>query len=471
MSFNQRIAGSTGLLAEVSAANELKVVLDSLFSGAAIFGENDPGTITGSRYVLSPEIDDDFRLRISEDTVVDFETFNYTAQNTGKHTYANTTMTIGWSAAGLTTNASNITTTATGVNFGTYAMYALVSPGILHTEIEAGFTNQPVGNAIIDFGLFQRGGANPYAPTDGVYFRLDSAGLKGVINNNGTETETLLSFTYTNSKIYQFIIAIHEREVKFWINDVLYLKVDTPVGQGQPFMSSAVPFSIRHAHVGGAAAGVINLVVKDYNISLSGLSFSDNMGVIGNRLFGSYQGLSGGAMGSLANFANSANPTAAVPTNTTAALGTGLGGQFWETDTLAVTTDGIIMSYQVPAGTANVQGKRLRLTGLTIDSFIQTALTGGGYNAVWSLAFGHTAVSLATAEAAATKAPRRVVIGTNAVASGATALTQLTRLEWRAIHPVYVNPGEFIAIVKKKVGAAPTAGVVAHYISLDYSWE
>ena len=28
-------------------------------------------------------------------------------------------------------------------------------------------------------------------------------------------------------------------------------------------------------------------------------------------------------MGSLANFANSANPTAALPTNTTAALGTG----------------------------------------------------------------------------------------------------------------------------------------------------
>lgn len=458
-------------MADVNASKELKTVMDKDRSGVAVFSENDPGTITGQRYALSPEVDDDYRLRISEDSVVDFETFNYTAQNTGKHTYANSTLALAWSAAGLTTNSGNITTTGTGATLGTYGMYALVAPGILHCEIEAAFSAQPVGNSVIDFGMFQRGSAAAYAPVDGVYFRLDSAGLKGVVNNNGTETQLPISFTYNNSQVYQFIIAIHEREVKFWIDDVLYLKIDTPVGQGQPFMSSALPFSIRHAIVGGAAAGVINLIVKDYNISLSGLSFSDNMGVIGNRLFGSYQGLSGGTMGSLANFANSANPTAAVPTNTTAALGTGLGGQFWETDTLAVTTDGVIMSYQVPAGTANVQGKRLRVTGVTIDSFVQTALTGGGYNAVWSLAFGHTSVSLATAEAATTKAPRRIVIGSSSVAAGATALTQLQRLEWRVIHPVYVNPGEFIAIVKKKVGTAPSAGVIAHYISIDYSWE
>lgn len=78
-------------------------------------------------------------------------------------------------------------------------------------------------------------------------------------------------------------------------------------------------------------------------------------------MYGSYQGLSGGTMGSLASYANNANPTAAVPTNTTAALGTGLGGQFWETDTLAVNTDGIIDSYQVPAASANYSGKRLSI--------------------------------------------------------------------------------------------------------------
>lgn len=104
-------------------------------------------------------------------------------------------------------------------------------------------------------------------------------------------------------------------------------------------------------------------------------------------MYGSYQGLSGGTMGSLANYANSANPTAAVPTNTTAALGTGLGGQYWETDTLAVNTDGIIMSYQVPAASANYSGKCLSIRGVKIDTFVQTALTGGGYNEIWAIAF------------------------------------------------------------------------------------
>lgn len=147
-------------------------------------------------------------------------------------------------------------------------------------------------------------------------------------------------------------------------------------------------------------------------------------------MYGSYQGLSGGTMGSLANYANNANPTAAVPTNTTAALGTGLGGQFWETDTLAVNTDGIIDSYQVPAASANYSGKRLSIRGVKINTFVQTALTGGGYNEVWTLVFGHTAVSLATAEAATTKARRAIVIGTRSVASATAALTQLPEIEF-----------------------------------------
>jgi hypothetical protein len=71
--------------------------------------------------------------------------------------------------------------------------------------------------------------------------------------------------------------------------------------------------------------------------------------------------LSGTTQGSLANYANSTNPTAVVPTNTTAALGVGLAGQFWEIDTLAVTTDGIIQSYQNNLISSSVPGRRLAI--------------------------------------------------------------------------------------------------------------
>jgi hypothetical protein len=37
--------------------------------------------------------------------------------------------------------------------------------------------------------------------------------------------------------------------------------------------------------------------------------------------------------------------------------------------------------------------------------------------------------------------------------------------------PIFVNPGEFVALVKKKVGTAASAGVVAHTVKFVYGWE
>ena len=186
---------------------------------------------------------------------------------------------------------------------------------------------------------------------------------------------------------------------------------------------------------------------------------------------GGYQGQEGNTMGSLARVTNSANPAAAVPTNTTAAVGTGLGGEFWETDTLAVNTDGIIASFQNPLNTVAIPGKNLVINGIYIDSYVQVVEVLGGYNAVWTAAFGHTAVSLATAEGATTKAPRRVIIGTNSVPAAVAALTQLARVFIQFKNPIVVYPGEFFAIVKKKVGTVPSSGVIAHNIFVDHYFE
>jgi len=465
---------------QVKVVTEVDVTNKPEYVGAVKnFSENDDGKVTGNVYLLSPETDDDYRLRVAQDALLDTETFDYTLQNTGKYTSSATTMAISWSAAGMTTNSANITTAATGVTFGTYAYFPLIGSTSLYCEMEASFTAQPTTNTIIDFGMFLRGAATAYAPTDGAYFRLTSGGLQGVINSNGTETTTTIfldsfggsTFVYNNNQKHQFIISITEREVEFWIDNQLMAALDTPNGQGQPFMSSSLPFSIRHAIVGGAAGAALSFNLNHYTISLAGSQVSEELGTIGNRMYGSYQGLSGGTMGSLASLVNNTNPVAAVPTNTTSTVLTALGGQGWETDTLAVNTDGIIMSYQNPAGTVNFQGRRMRINGVKIDSYIQTTLTGGGYNAQFSLCFGHTTVSLATAEGAASKAPRKIALGSYSVAANAAALTQLPTIQLSIDNPIYVNPAEFIAIAKKKVGTAPSAGVVAYVIFIDYSWE
>lgn len=486
MSFVQKIIGyvtNNGL--EVDSNNRAKVNLAQVTDGSGLtgepkqvgavrmFSENDAGEITGEPYLYSPETDDDYRLRTVADFLFDRETLTYLAQNVKKHQQTASVMTANYSAAGLASNASLITTTGAAITWGTYATFPLSGNSNLYVEFSLSRNDAVPINTVYDIGFFNRGAVAPYAPVDGIYLRMTPAGLFLVMNSNGTETVISPESqpTIENLQKQTFILSITQGEVKLWLDSTLLCIADTPIGQSTPMMSSAASFSWRHGIVGGAAGAVFQVTLNSYNVVLSGNSMSDIASRIGNRVSGSYMGLSGQTLGSLANYANSANPAAAVPTNTSAPLGTGLGGQYWETDTLAVTTDGIIDSFQNPALTANAQAQRLVITGVKIESYVQTTLTGGGYVAQWSLAFGHTAVSLATADSANTKAPVRIALGAHSVAANSAALTKLATVEMTFSNPIYVNPGEFIAAVKKKVGTAPSAGVIAHVITFDYGWE
>jgi hypothetical protein len=489
-----KVEGLTGTVVEVAGTNQLKVIPETNaaanpgnLGGVRAFGENDQGLITGVVDLASIEIDADYRLRVSQDTILDEEVFSYTAQNTGKHNLATTTMTGTFTAGQFTTNGSSITTTTTGVTLSTYATFNQIGTQTLSFDVETAFSAQPTTNTFIEFGIGLPGTATT-APTDGVFFRLDSAGLKGVISFNGTETVIAFplsngtgTWAYTNNKRYQFIGYLGGVDAEFWVNDgtgaVKLGRIPLPTAQGRLTLGNSGQFFYKHRITGGAAGGVMQTFLGAYNVRAGGSNVSTLASTLGNRLFGSYQGLSGGTMGSLANYANSANPTAAVPTNTTAALGTGLGGQFWETVTLAVNTDGIICSYQVPAGTVNAPGRRLVIRGIGLTSHVQTVLTGGPYIAQYSLAFGHTAVSLATAEAATTKAPRRVPLAslTQAI-TAAQAVSTMVAQPGGAYQdfgdaPIYVNPGEFVALVTKHIGTVGASGTVAHVVTFVYGWE
>lgn len=478
------IGGTSGVKADVDANKRVLVALDTgvnpaQVGGVRVFQENDTGEISGTALLRSAEADEDYRMRIAHEALFDCETFNYTSQNTGKFAYRNTTMTNAWSASGLTTNSGNVTTTTTGTAFNTWAEFPVLGASHLYCEIEGSFTATPTTNTIIDFGLCRVATSNPYAPTDGVHFRLTSAGLFGVINSNGTETTTsVFDFTYTNNRKYQFIIAMHERSVEFWIDGVLYATLDTPIGQGQPCMSASLPFSLRHAIVGGAAGAALSFVLNDYTISIGGPNIALTASILGQRVYGSYQGLSGGTMGSLATYPNSSNPTAAAPSNTalTANLPAGLGGQGLVTAAAAAATDGIWGSYQIPAGTANVQGRRCVIRGIRIDAVNTGAAVATTATTIqFSLAAGHTAVSLATAEAAAAKAPRRVALGFMTWAVGA-AIGQGPQAGPITVDfgdsPIFVNPGEFVALVGKfLVGTATASQTISFVWQPIYGWE
>ena len=469
--------------------------------GISIFSEIDAGIMNGTREVLSPETDKDYRLRVAHDTFLDQELFNYTSQNTGKHQYVFTTLTCTMGTGGITTNSGSITTTTTGCTFGTFAMFPVGGTQTIVCETSIAFSAQPNANTIIDFGLFQRGASTAFAPTDGVYFRMSSAGLQGVINNNGSETTTSVfplslgsgTYVYTNNQTNRFLIQCNNVSTSFWINNYKYGEIPTPVGVNFPCRSMALPWSFRHAIVGGAAGAVTQAVISDYRVHIRGpLYGGDDFGTVGNRILGSYQGLSGGTMGQLVagtvTSGTLVKPTAAVPSNTalTANLPNSLGGRIYETFTtgLAANTDGIFASYQVPAGTSSVQGRRLKIMGVKLSAFVQTVVTGGNVWTEWCIAYGHNiSASLANTESSSlatntSKAPRRVMLPelTTAVSAAQAVGTQCIQPAYYSdfsAAPIYVNPGEFIQLVGNRTqgAAAVTAGVIAYTYQFVYSWE
>lgn len=466
--------------------------------GPTMFSEVDSGNVTGVRDVLSPEVDDDYRLRAAHDNMLDQELFNYTSQNTGKHLYAFTTLTSTASASGILTNSGSITTTTTGCTLGTRAYFPVGGTQTTVVETSVSFSAQPSANVVIDFGLFIQAAANPFAPADGIYFRLSSAGLEGVICNAGVEVATTGVFpsalgagtyTYTNGAVNRYLIQISNVATTFWINNVKVGEIVTPVGQNFPCRAQALPWAMRHAIVGGAAGAVLQARFSDYRVYIRGQQFSGSIGETGNRVLGSYQGLSGGTMGQLVagtvTSGTLVKPTAAVPANTSlvANLPNSLAGRAFEqlTAGLAVNTDGILASYTVPAGSTTVQGRRLKVVGIKLASSIQTVVAGGPVTNEYYIAFGHTADSLATAESssfatATTKAPRRVMLPefTQVITAAQAVNTMVSQpLGGTAIfpEPIFVNPGERIALVVNKYGTALTSGVIAHSYQFIYSWE
>lgn len=447
----------------------------------AAFSEVDEGAQTGARLVRSPEVDSDYRMRVAVETQLDNETFNYTAQNTGKHNFVSTTMVSAWAAGGFSTNSTNILTTTTGVRLRTYSYFPLYEDNVTYVDLTLSLSAAVAPtNTIVDFGLFNDAvpgtPANPYTPGDGAFFRVTSAGVLGVISIAGSETTVgpFVGFTPVANQKYKFLATVSERRVTYWIDDVLYGTILVPGASGQMFQSASLPFALRHVITGGVASAAYNVVLGDYSVSLGGAVFTNTLSQSGNRMLGAHQGLSGGTMGSLASYANSTTPAGGAGLNT-AALATGLGGQATLNAAAAAVTDFILTSYQVPLGTIAVQGRRLALYGVRISAAnLGAAVTTTETTLAYSLAFGHTAVSLATAEAANAKAPRREPLGilSWAIGSAIGAGPREDSIIVPFTQPIYVNPGEFVAVAAKFLaGTATGAQTIYNQIAFDYGWE
>lgn len=474
MALDTKLVGtSSGNGAEVDSSNRVLVRLPDATTpanvgGVRIFSENDSGSITGTPYLYSPETTDDYRLRTVIDTVLDQEVFCYANQNTGKHNYLATTMTAALSSNALTTNATSVTTLNTGVAFRTWQYFPMWGAQVeTYVDTRAAFSAALTTNTTIDWGLFIHSGSNPYAPSDGVYFRATSSGVYGVINFNGSETTTsVFSFTPTINRVYSFAISVSTSEIKFWIDDVLYGSLNVQTGNGSPMAAMSLPWQVRHAIGGTAAGAALQFKIFAYSVQVNdctNIPFAKQMSLMG----GSAQVQQGATTGGqLTTYALGAEPGVVTLTANTAPATNTLGGLFLLP--VAITpaaSDYPLFAWQNPAGTAAIPGKTFICTGVRIGEMsVTTALTGGPLLFTYALGYGSTAATLATTEtttftATTTKIARKIPLGMQSLAASSAVGTISPGFQVDlSSAPIPINPGEFLHIILRVPGGTATTG-------------
>ena len=344
-------------------------------------------------------------------------------------------------------------------------------------ELTGAFTMYPTVNEVFLAGLGVTTGAAE--PVDGIWFELTSSGLNGCIRyNSGVVNKIILEPTVTNLLLNtntKYTIIVGEREVEYWIDDILYGKQLISAGQGQAFLSTSLPLFIQKYN-NGLVGSSPNMIIKIGDVTVTLMDIATNKtwaGQLASSGLG-LQTLDGGTYTNGAQqiqWANTTLPTAAAATNTTAALGAFLGGIFQMNAAATSATDIVISSYQNPLGGVNQTGRVIHLRGIQVD-----VVNSGAANSATvpttialALAWGSTAASLATTETASfvnntTKIRRPQPIGVIGLPINAVVGQQGTSVQFDFEAPIIVNPGEFVGVMGKILSGAATASQVLQFV-------
>lgn len=466
------IGGSSGNVMDVTAEGHAKVALSNTpadIGGVRLFTENDAGERTGVPYLKSPETSMDYRLRAAFDTIVFNDEFNAAAQNTGIWYHRTTTMTMAQSGGFLVTNANLTATNTTGCSLHTHRVFTVTTGMAMCAEFNLGITAVPLAGQVALFGFSNIASATA-RPTDGVWLEINANGMSGVIAYSGSYYQTNVLIPpadFTLGQIDKFAIVVGTHEVEFWWNDVLLGEFEPVAGAAQAFLSASTNLCIQQYN-SAAVSGSPQMQLKVGNVTVSSMDVATNKPwacqMAGMGLM-AMQGQNGGTMGQTAQWSNTALPTAAAGTNTTAALGTGLGGLFQLNAMATSATDVIVSSYLNPAGSTTQTPANLVIRGVWMDvTVLGAAVATTPTVLAIAMAFGHNALSLATTESASfangtTKAPRRLPLGTVAFKVGdAIGTNQHIYCEFES--PIFINPTEYVQVVAKPVVGTATASEI-----------
>lgn len=459
----------------------------------AIVSINDHGEITGNKYLKGPMTTDDKRLMVGLDTPLLNYTFNSTASNTGLWQFQQAAVTMAASEGGgfLTLNSGSVLTAAAGCAYQTDAYYTLMGNAGIHVEFTINPSLTIIANQIIEVGLFKSwaSGGAAAAPADGAFFRITNAGVIGITTFNGTETPTSTFAAPVAGTSTEYSFVITEREVQFWKEDILLSEITVPSGQGQPFLSGALPFCMQTRNSGLVVGSIalprfsdVHIDQRDLNL---GKSFPDVVAKLGQM--GS-QGQQGGTMGSTANTSAAGNTTtlgvAAALSNSVLGTGNliGFGGFVHYLPTLTAgpvaAVKGILSAGLNPIGSVNQIPRTLYIKGVFVSQAVGVVLTGGPVIGALSLFYGSTLLTLATAADTASfttntvKAPRMQPLGIQSCIAAAAAGVSLTGPTYFPLtSAIAVNPGEYFGVCQANLGTVTTVGEIEAVVGYDFYFE
>jgi hypothetical protein len=486
MSFDARIVATGGTSALVDSNQNLQVNLPTTEAQAGyaiLAAESDDGTVTGTRVVRQASLSEQNRLRVGFDTVLFNEGHFNNVLNSSQWNTPVTTNTVTVSNGNLTLTG---TTTASAVcRASSWRHFNIPMRAPLTFEAAVQFSLAPQANNTVEWGFGVASGVT--APTDGAFFRLTTTGtFICVLSFNGTETVsanlTAASLIPVNTT-HDCQITFNDDEVEYFIDGVRVAKLARQTAAPSMTIAQNLPIFFRNLNAASGPAGIQVMKIGVVSVLMGDVSTGKPFSHIqsGAGLHGTQGQVSAAASyavpATTAVYSNSlATATGTAATNTAAiATGIGLGGQVVVLPTLTAATDGIIFSYQNPAGTATQPGRNLYVNGVSVSGVVTVALTGGPLYYVWSVAYGHTAVSLATAEASntatPTKAPRRVPFGISTTVVTAAIGTAFGPVTLALQTPICVQPGEFFQICAKNIGTVTTLGAVTMIGLVDSYWE
>ena len=463
------IRGNSGVIAEVSADRELLVAAtqDSSKAGFAALVAEKGIYPNGDRVMKVLEASEDYRLRIESDNLWLTDYPLGTAVNTRKwKTLLTASQTITIAGARYELNSSGLTTVNSGSMLQSWRVIPFYKANTTYLEFNVNWTLAPVANWFAEWGASNAATAIA-AATDGVFYQITAGTFRGVCRNAGVETSVDLGVIPAEGVVHDFVIEVTQGVVHFWHESNLLGSIEIPNAQFGPTASPTLPVFVRTYTAAVAPAIAIKLQCSAIQASNGGADL--------NRLWptqqvgmgnGSVQAPSGSTVGLTANYVNSTAPVAGALANTTAAYAT-LGGQFSFAAVAGAETDYALFAYPVPVG------QTLVVRGIWIDTMNTGAAVATTATWLqWSLGVGCSAVTLATAEGAAAKAPARLALGNQVFPIAAAIGAQATRLDVNLDAPLVINSGEYLhIIVRMPLGTATASQIIRGVVGVNGFFE